>query len=307
MRALKTRSDLDTKKTAQTLAARVEERMYEAIQISSAESSVQIALPTQSAHYHLQGGGRRARAQLAIECGLALNVEASNIVAVAASSELIHNASLVHDDLQDNDPVRRGKAAVWSHFGNNVAVCTGDLMLSAAYGCLAPIHPIHVLPTLIAVLQKRIGQAIAGQCADLEFRNLPDLNIEHYINIAAAKSGALLSLPIELILYVAGSAEATNEAQRAARALAVGYQILDDLEDVETDAALTDAPRALNILNVLTKDGHAIADVRGAACALAQSQLKLVDLHARRLPLDSGRTLLALASKLSAGLHAHCP
>jgi geranylgeranyl pyrophosphate synthase len=307
VRALKTTSDLDAKKTAQALSARVEERMYEAIEISSAELSVQIALPTQSGHYHLRGGGRRARAQLAIECGLALNVEASNIVAVAASSELIHNASLVHDDLQDKDPLRRGKAAVWSHFGNNIAVCTGDLMLSAAYGCLAPIQPIHVIPTLITVLQKRIGQAIAGQCADLTFRDLPDLNIEQYINIAAAKSGALLSLPIELILCVADAAEAAKEAQKAARALAVGYQILDDLDDVEIDAALTDAPRALNILNVLTKNGHAIADARRAACTLAQSQLKLVNLHARRLPLDSGRTLLALASKLSAGLHAHCP
>jgi geranylgeranyl pyrophosphate synthase len=291
---------------ASELLVRVEQRMHAALETDHSGSLPQMHSATHSAYYHLESGGRRARAQLAIDSGLALTVDAETIVVIAAAAELIHNASLVHDDLQDNDAVRRGKAAVWAEFGSGTAVCTGDLMLSAAYGCVASIQPLHALPTIISLLQSRIGQAIAGQCADISFREHPVVNIDQYASIVAAKSGALLSLPIEMVLIVAGASQRVSQAQKAAHGLAVGYQILDDLEDVDIDAALTDAPRALNILSVLTKNGQGMKDARSTACNLARHQLTLVDLHARRLPSQSGRTLLELAAKLRAGLDAHC-
>jgi geranylgeranyl pyrophosphate synthase len=287
------------------LLARVEQRMHAALATEHASPLPQMRLAVRSAAYHLESGGRRSRAQMAIDSGLALSLEADAIVTIAATSELIHNASLVHDDLQDKDATRRGKAAVWSQFGSDIAVCTGDLMLSAAYGCVASIQPLHTLPTLIRLLNRRIGEAITGQCADVSFRNNPVLRVEEYVSIVTAKSGALLSLPIEMTLIVAGSAQRAREAQKAAHALAVGYQILDDLEDADIDAALTSTPRALNILSVLTKNGRDATGARSAACNLARNQLTLVELHARRLPSQSGRTLLALAAKLHAGLSAH--
>jgi geranylgeranyl pyrophosphate synthase len=291
---------------ASELLVRVEQRMHAALETGHADSLLQMHAATNSALYHLQSGGRRARAQLAIDSGLALDVDAETIVVIAAAAELVHNASLVHDDLQDNDAVRRGKAAVWAEFGSGTAVCTGDLMLSAAYGCVASIQPQNALPAIISLLQSRIGQAIAGQCADISFRNHPVVNVEQYACIVSAKSGALLSLPVEMILIAAGASQRVSEAQKAAHGLAVGYQILDDLEDVEIDAALTDAPRALNILSVLTKNGQDVKTARSTACHLAHHQLTLVELHARRLPLQSGRAMLELAAKLRAGLDLHC-
>ncbi|MDA0375359.1 MAG: polyprenyl synthetase family protein, partial [Planctomycetota bacterium] len=88
----------------------------------------------EAAHYHLASGGKRVRAMLGQSCAEALGVSAQDGALVGAVAELIHNASLVYDDLQDRDRVRRGADAVWVRFGPDVALCTGALLLSAAYG-----------------------------------------------------------------------------------------------------------------------------------------------------------------------------
>ena len=74
-----------------------------------------------------------------MHAGLALGLSEPDVLCLAASAELLHNASLVHDDLQDQDGMRRGAPAVWKKYGSNVAICTGDLMLSAAYAALSVI------------------------------------------------------------------------------------------------------------------------------------------------------------------------
>jgi len=93
-----------------------------------------VSATLRAARYHLEAGGQRVRARLALHACEALGVVGDQAVRLAACVELLHNASLVHDDLQDKEKLRRGLPTVCAAFGPDVALCTGDLLLSAAYG-----------------------------------------------------------------------------------------------------------------------------------------------------------------------------
>ena len=88
------------------------------------------------ASYHMSTGGKRIRGRLALDSALALGVDPSGAVAWAAACELMHNASLVHDDLQDGDMVRRGHEALWVKYGREQAINAGDLLLMLPFVAL---------------------------------------------------------------------------------------------------------------------------------------------------------------------------
>jgi len=108
-----------------------------------------------AARYHLEAGGQRVRARLALHACEALGVVGDQAVRLAACVELLHNASLVHDDLQDKEKLRRGLPTVCAAFGPDVALCTGDLLLSAAYGALADLPDPAPLPALLRCVHAR--------------------------------------------------------------------------------------------------------------------------------------------------------
>ena len=95
-----------------------------------------LSLVADAARYHFSAGGSRIRAQLGLAAAAALNLSPQASLACALAPELLHNASLVHDDLQDEDTMRRTRPAVWSRFGKDIAISTGDLLISAAYVAL---------------------------------------------------------------------------------------------------------------------------------------------------------------------------
>jgi geranylgeranyl diphosphate synthase type II len=159
--------------------------------------------------------GHKVRARLCLAACLDLQIKYNDMLIISAVSELLHNASLIHDDIQDMDETRRGVETVWKKFGSSVAICAGDLLLSSAYGVLAEISDPKLLPSLIKLISKRTSSVIKGQCDDIEYKNKPINSIENYKNIAKAKSGALLGLPIELALTVSGESEYLHLAQKA--------------------------------------------------------------------------------------------
>jgi geranylgeranyl pyrophosphate synthase len=250
-----------------------------------------------AAAYHLGSGGQRVRGRLALSAGLALGLSRPDALCIAAAAELLHNASLVHDDLQDKDAQRHGQSAVWVKFGANVAVCTGDLMLSAAYAALCDVTMLHKLPALLASVHERTAGAIAGQCADLG--NQPGVaagevkDVATYTAIALGKSGALLSLPLELALLASGYGAWAQHARAAAEAFSVGYQVVDDLADVERD----NQSGALNIVSVLQRAGT-LAGAQAKARQFGLEHLNRAIALAGELPRESGALLVELSLKL---------
>lgn len=250
---------------------------------------------------HLAAGGQRVRARLALRAGSALGLTRGNSTAIAATVELLHNASLVHDDIQDRERIRRGTQTVWAAYGDEVAICTGDLLLSAAYGALAAFSDGRLLPELIALVHARTAMVIRGQCTELSARGQQIADMAVYEKIVVGKSGALLSLPLEMALAASGKREWMREARRAAEAFGISYQIVDDMEDVEGDAAGDAGPRAVNALLVLQAAGHG-PNAKAVARKIGLRHLRTAVACADRLPNGAGAFLreltLALGQRL---------
>ncbi len=246
---------------------------------------------------HLAAGGQRVRARLALGTGAALSLASKDSIALAATAELLHNASLVHDDLQDRENHRRGNPTVWAEFGDEVAICVGDLLLSAAYSSLAVVSDTRLLPDLIALVHARTALVVRGQCAEFSAKGQQVTDMAVYERIALGKSGALLSLPLELALTASGKKEWMGVARRAAEAFGIGYQIIDDIEDIESDAAGNNGPRAVNALLVLRAAGHGL-NAEAMAREIGLRHLRTAVALAESLPNEAGALLRSLALAL---------
>ncbi|MFT5588239.1 MAG: geranylgeranyl pyrophosphate synthase [Bradyrhizobium sp.] len=276
---------------SESLSALVEIRMAELAKVSLPSTLVG------ALSHHLDSGGQRVRARLALHAGRALNLSDDDAVTIAVTVELLHNASLIHDDLQDRDLQRRGCATLWAGFGENVAICAGDLLLSAAYGNLCRFSDSARLPQLLAQVHAATACAVQGQCADLSGQAC---DIALYEKIAAAKSGALLGLPLALVLIATGRENYLATAHQAADAFAVGYQIVDDIDDIDKDRGSDGQPAGLNACLILVADHGDFAHMVARQLALARFE-QAVRL-ASCLPDDAGALLASLALTLSARL-----
>lgn len=247
--------------------------------------------------YHLNSGGRRVRAKLAFETALCLQLCKKDSVTIAVAAELFHNASLIHDDIQDQDTLRRGLETVWSKYGKNTAICAGDFLLSAAYGALASFSVQSITPKLISLAHSRITDAIHGQCEDLAIRGRPMATFAEFEKIAAAKSGALLGMPLELAFVAANEGSWVPTAKRAADFLAIGYQILDDIADIPIDSAQGTRVHSLNAVLALQAEGHGL-NAQNIAQEHASRYLLSAIETAEMLPFGSGTPLIIIAEKL---------
>ncbi len=285
---LRTHSKAEGMRQTESLMTRVEAGIR---QLTSPEEGV----AARAAHEHMAAGGARVRARLTLDAALALRCPPDVGVALAVACELLHNASLVHDDVQDRDAWRRGRPSVWSRHGAGVAICTGDLMLSAAYAALAGAG--SRAPLLVRHAHAAVAAAVAGQCAATSPGDVAAVDLPAYEAIAAGKSGALLGLPLELALVAAGLGAQVPHARAAARRFAIGYQMADDIDDADIDAATG----SLNAVALLGRDGHeAPADgVRD----LALAHLAAAVLLAEGLPSGIGTLLAARAAALAVALH----
>lgn len=186
--------------------------------------------------YHLDTGGGYLRARLALISGMAYGASVAHRTAAAAATELVHNASLVHDDICDGDTHRRGQPSVWQRDNAAVALCSGDLLLTAAFRvALKSDCPDHRL-SLIQLLTDRISQTVAGQSIEVARPEAePTISHQAYLQATLAKTSPLILLPLE-----AGATGGTIDEQqhalllRFANAVGLSYQIIDDLDDVGT-------------------------------------------------------------------------
>jgi len=213
--------------------------------------------------YHRPSGGGAWRVRLALECSAVLDLPLENAVRLAAACELVHQASLVHDDVQDRSLLRRGRASAMDRFGAPVAICLGDHLLVAAFGIVADLPRCGPLMHVFAAC---IGRAAAGQADEFSPDLWQRMDLSRYRTLAAGKAGAMVALPIAGALVLAGSPRSEVEtAERAAKALGVAYQAGDDIEDLAGDLARG----ALN--------GLIAADLQTQPPAERQALLRLLD------------------------------
>ncbi len=181
---------------------------------------------------HLDTGGKRLRARLALASCQALGGRADDAVDWAAAVELLHNASLVHDDIQDGDPTRRGQPALWARYGAPQAINAGDLLLMLPFRALAS-YPAEAQSALVQILAEYAESTVRGQIRELTLSASPDKGWGDYFAAVSGKTGTLFALPVHGGAELAGLVdEDARELASAFSSIGVLYQLQDDLLDL---------------------------------------------------------------------------
>jgi geranylgeranyl diphosphate synthase type I len=181
---------------------------------------------------HLDAGGKRLRARLALAACQALGGRAEDAVDWATAVELLHNASLVHDDIQDGDRTRRGKPALWARYGSAQAMNAGDLLLMLPFRALSR-YPAQSQAALVQILAEYAESTARGQIRELALSASLDKRWGDYFNAVSGKTGTLFALPVRGAAQLAGlrTAEAKNLALTFS-SIGILYQLQDDLLDL---------------------------------------------------------------------------
>ena len=183
---------------------------------------------------HLATGGKRVRARLALAAGEALGLEREALVPWAAACELLHNATLIHDDVQDGDTMRRDQPTTWVRHGVPQAINAGDLLLMLPFLAIGELRAAgDARWRLSHALAAAAALTVRGQSLEMELLQMRRFGWEDWSRAVEGKTGAFLGLPVHGAALLAGLDDAT--AVRFAREFAqLGtlFQLQDDLLDL---------------------------------------------------------------------------
>lgn len=187
--------------------------------------------------YHMSTGGKRLRALLPLAVASRLEHDPESMIFFGAACELLHNATLVHDDLQDGDTMRRGKPTIWARFGAERAINLGDAMLYLTLLLLEQLPlELSARHTISLRLIRETLRVIDGQEREFLLKDIDQPTLEDYIQMVEGKTSGLFALPIVGAAELCGAPLAVLDAlQEASRHLGVVFQIQDDLLDIYGD------------------------------------------------------------------------
>lgn len=202
--------------------------------------------------YHLgwegPGAGPKARGKRVRPMLVLLSTEAAggkwkDALPAAAAVELVHNFSLIHDDIQDNSPLRRGRETVWKKWGIPQAINAGDSMFSLAHMALERLDNLVPLETALKasrILPEACLYLTQGQHLDISYENRNDLTVEDYWPMISGKTAALLAACTELGALIAGVDEQKqSNYQKFGEQVGLAFQVYDDLLGIWGDAEKT--------------------------------------------------------------------
>ena len=200
--------------------------------------------------YTLRLGGKRIRPLLACAAAAAFTEAWQRALPVAVALEIFHNFTLLHDDLMDRSPLRRGQETVYRRWGDNTAILSGDAMSIEAYASLAEVTDKSLLAELLPRFSQMALEVCVGQQYDMEFETRTEVRVEEYMEMIRLKTSVLLGSSLELGALVGG---ATVEQAHALYAvgiqLGLAFQIQDDLLDVYGDEKTFGKPIGGDIVN----------------------------------------------------------
>lgn len=187
--------------------------------------------------------GKRIRPLLVTLTCAACNADWKAALPAAAAVELVHNFSLVHDDIQDNSGKRRGRDSVWVKWGMPQGINAGDALFvlsNQALLDLAPNHPAEIVIKAAKILHNTCLDLTRGQYLDMSYEQRTDLTMEDYWLMVGGKTAALLGACCALGSLLSEVDEATQEAYRDfGHYLGLAFQVQDDLLGIWGDSALT--------------------------------------------------------------------
>lgn len=182
--------------------------------------------------YLLSGGGKRIRPVLMIFCCEAAGGKMEDAVHASAAIELLHNFTLVHDDIMDNADTRRGKETLHKKWNDNVAILSGDHLIGMAYMNLIKTNSGR-LNEIVSSFTEGILEVCEGQSFDKEFEIRKDVRLSEYLMMIGKKTARMLETSAEVGALIGnGSDEIIHNLKKYASNLGIAFQILDDLLDI---------------------------------------------------------------------------
>lgn len=189
--------------------------------------------------------GKRIRPLLVLLSAAASNADGAweSALPAAAAVELVHNFSLIHDDIEDNSEKRRGRPTVWVKWDVKQAINAGDALLvisSQAITDLIGQYPAEVVVKASRILHDTCVELTRGQYLDMSYETRTDLNEEDYWPMISGKTASLLACCCELGALLGGADESTQEAYRSfGQYLGLAFQVQDDILGIWGDEAVT--------------------------------------------------------------------
>jgi len=245
---------------------------------------------------HLASGGERIRAKLTLEQGYHLGLPTAVTEPLATAIEVLHQASLIHDDILDGDKFRRGQKSVWFAEGTASAVCLGDALISQAFDQLTQIPDLShsQLVLLVQTFNQGVCHMAAGQSLDCAWR--PDTPIPYstYEHAVRLKSGPLLGFPIALPLALSKwNGGDIQHILDVAMNIGIAYQLADDFADREEDKG-----SRLNGYWVLIDETGSEHDAEHAMLEHFNRYIETATTSLSDLPLSCQNSLLLLINRL---------
>jgi len=197
--------------------------------------------------------GKFIRAQLALAAGELLDLPKNTVIKWATACELMHTASLVHDDICDQDVKRRGDKTIWKKYGIPAAICTGDFLIAQAFNKISEIETGWHQTILLKSLSDSVKKIIDGQIRDVEV-NVKKISLKEYEKIAYEKTGPLLMTPLDGMFRCKELTEAEIRGlANLMHIIGLVYQMINDLNNAKSDK--TDITlKHMNFINIINND-----------------------------------------------------
>jgi len=188
-------------------------------------------------NYIMSQGGKRIRPQLVLLVAELFGATQEDAFYPATAFEMLHNFTLIHDDIMDNAPIRRGKETVYKKWSSNIAILSGDVLASMAMQQLlkTPCTPETLIKMSNIFIQTSI-QICEGQQYDLDFETQEEVTLDEYLNMIKLKTAVMLAGCLKTGAVLANASERDQDAlYQYGINLGIAFQLVDDLLDVYAD------------------------------------------------------------------------
>lgn len=272
-------------------------------------------LVEETSRHLVEAGGKRLRPLLTLITSHFGNPEKKGIVEAAVVCELTHLATLYHDDVMDEAPLRRGVESANNRWGNTVAILTGDYLFSKASDLLADLGP-----EAVRLQAKTFERLVIGQIMETQGPQNGEDPLEHYLRVVADKTGSLISTSARFGALLAGAPrDVVTTLTEFGEKIGVAFQLADDVIDIASDSSqsgktpgtdLREGVPTLVTLNVMKSTNTADKDLKKLLSKPIHDEKTvkqvLKDLRSH-VALDQSRDQLLQIAKQARGLLGPLP
>ena len=290
---------------APALEAHLISRMAEVELLLRSHTRSEYPFVDETAHHLVAAGGKRLRPLLTLLTAQYGDPSGQGVIAAAVACEITHLATLYHDDVMDEAPLRRGVESANMRWGNTIAILTGDFLFAKSSDLLADLGPAAVR------LQARtFERLVIGQIMETQGPNPGQDPLEHYLKVVADKTGSLIAASARYGGMISGApAEITDTVTIFGEKIGVAFQLADDVIDIASESNqsgktpgtdLREGVPTLVTLNVMKSNDPADADLKRLLSAPIEDeatvQQVLVALRNHKA-LDESREQLFMIAK----------